>query len=272
MNMYKNIEYLLYSSHKILKLIYKIYYRNVIKIFGEEFVINNRRKCLIIYKGKIFPFRSYFLLNDINKEDKENKKFEILLLELEDASNKSYMFYECNSLVEFTKYELNINEIKNDTIKKENYLESDNTNKYKEFYQNDIDEETINKNDSNLSKETIKSITKGLNIIFKTKRKYYSYLKYMNHMFQECLSLVSLPDISEWNTKNVKDMSYVFYKCSSLIFLYGISEWNTNNVKDMTYMFGECSSLVTLPNISKWVTNNVNNMSFMFSRCSSLTV
>ena len=31
-------------------------------------------------------------MKDINKNDKENKKLEILLLELEDIKDKSYMF------------------------------------------------------------------------------------------------------------------------------------------------------------------------------------
>ena len=30
----------------------------------------------------------------------------------------------------------------------------------------------------------------------------------MKAMFYECKSLLSLPDISKWNTKNIKDMSF----------------------------------------------------------------
>ena len=32
-------------------------------------------------------------------------------------------------------------------------------------------------------------------------------------MFNECESLISLPDISQWNTSNVTDMSYMFDGC-----------------------------------------------------------
>ena len=84
MNMYRFIKYHFYSSHEIFKLIYKIDNENKIKIFGDEFVVNNGNKCSIIYKDNIIPLSSYFLFNDINKEDKINKKFEILLLEFED--------------------------------------------------------------------------------------------------------------------------------------------------------------------------------------------
>ena len=45
----------------------------------------------------------------------------------------------------------------------------------------------------------------------------------MSNMFKECSSLLSLPDISKWNTNNVIDMSYIFYGCSSLTFFIIIS-------------------------------------------------
>ena len=45
-------------------------------------------------------------------------------------------------------------------------------------------------------------------------------------------------------------MSYMFYKCNSLISLPDLSKWNTENVKDMTAMFCECNSLIDLPDIS----------------------
>ena len=66
----------------------------------------------------------------------------------------------------------------------------------------------------------------------------------MSYMFSDCSSLISLPNLSKWNTDNVIDMSSMFYNCSSLISLPDISKWNTNNVKDMTGMFYNCSSLI----------------------------
>ena len=39
----------------------------------------------------------------------------------------------------------------------------------------------------------------------------------MSNLFYECKSLVSLPDISKWNTVNVKAMDNMFYECNSLI-------------------------------------------------------
>ena len=56
-------------------------------------------------------------------------------------------------------------------------------------------------------------------------------------MFYNCKSLISLPDISKWNTNNVIDISEMFYNCSSLESLPDISKWNTNNVIDMSSLF-----------------------------------
>ena len=58
-------------------------------------------------------------------------------------------------------------------------------------------------------------------------------------------------------------MNYVFHFCRSLTIL-NLSNFNTKNVKNMSRMFYKCSSLTNL-NLSNFKTNNVNNMSYMFS-------
>ena len=59
----------------------------------------------------------------------------------------------------------------------------------------------------------------------------------MSYIFDNCNDLISLPDISEWNTSNIKDMSYMFSNCTSLNSFDGISKWNTKNNINMAYMF-----------------------------------
>ena len=108
------------------------------------------------------------------------------------------------------------------------------------------------------------------NNILEIKLKGINKITDMRFMFYECSSLISLPDISKWNTSNITYMNYMFYKCSSLIFLPDISKWNVSNVKNMNYMFYECSSLSFLPKISKWNVYNVKSMNYMFYGCSSL--
>ena len=38
----------------------------------------------------------------------------------------------------------------------------------------------------------------------------------MSAMFNGCKYLISLPDISKWNTNNIIDMDYMFNGCKSL--------------------------------------------------------
>ena len=39
----------------------------------------------------------------------------------------------------------------------------------------------------------------------------------MSNMFYRFQSLISLPDISEWNTSNVKDINRIFYGCINIL-------------------------------------------------------
>ena len=76
-------------------------------------------------------------------------------------------------------------------------------------------------------------------------------------MFSGCSSLLSLPDISNWNTNNSTDMRCMFNGCSSLSSLPYISKWNTNNVKDMNNMFYNCLNTI----FSKSIKTNLLNLS-----------
>ena len=63
-------------------------------------------------------------------------------------------------------------------------------------------------------------------------------------MFDECSSLIKLPDISKWNVDRNCIIFSLFYKCSSLIEIPDISNWKTDEITDMNSLFGQCSSLI----------------------------
>ena len=92
----------------------------------------------------------------------------------------------------------------------------------------------------------------------------------ISHMFEGCKNLENINELLLLNTHNVKDMSYMFYECISLESLNIIGRWDTNNVQNMSYMFYKCSSLKSLKYISKWKTGKTTNMSYLFAGCSSL--
>ena len=52
--------------------------------------------------------------------------------------------------------------------------------------------------------------------------------------------------------KNVTNMRRIFYNCKSLVSLPDITKWNTTNVTNISLKFYNCKSLVSLPDISKW--------------------
>jgi len=111
--------------------------------------------------------------------------------------------------------------------------------------------------------------------ILKIKLKEIKTITDFSHMFGDdinkgCRGLISLPDIDNWNTKNITNMSYMFYNCESLKELKDISKWNTSNVTDMSYMFSCCTSLKSFPDISKWDMHNLKNISYIFHFCTSL--
>ena len=62
-------------------------------------------------------------------------------------------------------------------------------------------------------------------------------------MLCECSSLSSLPDISKWNTSNIRDINYMFYKCSSLSSSPDMSKWNIN-FKKMSSMPSEFNKIL----------------------------
>ena len=52
-------------------------------------------------------------------------------------------------------------------------------------------------------------------------------------MFYECSSLIKIPDISKWNTSNLKSMNELFYNCTSLINVPDLSKWKIDKINDI---------------------------------------
>ena len=77
----------------------------------------------------------------------------------------------------------------------------------------------------------------------------YKTIHNMESLFANCTSLISLPDIDEWDMTNVKILRSIFFNCSSLTNLPDISKWNTKNIITMSGIFKGCTSLSSLPDI-----------------------
>ena len=208
-------------SPKRLKAKYNKY-ADRIRIFGATFVINNKNKCHLNYKGKDLELKEYIYITDLDLKQGEDE-FEIEL-ELHDyITDLSHMFDNCSSL-----RSVNDNLIFSGMeISKMNHL----------FY--------------NCTSLTELSFFLEWDV---------SNVTNMSYLFYNCSSLTSIPFISEFDTSNVLNMSYMFYKCSSLISL-DISNWNVSNVENMNYMFYNCSSLEAFTFILNWKFTNLKSSS-----------
>ena len=139
---------------------------------------------------------------------------------------------------------------------------NNNKNICKIIYDNEEHELT-----SHISKDKIKNIE---NDIFTIKLTGIENIINAKNMFYKCTSLIALPDICYWNTKNVTKMSCMFSRCSSLKSLPDISKWDIWNVTTLNCMFSRCVSLISLPDISNWNIKGITDLGYMFRGCSSL--
>ena len=255
------------------ELEYKASIKDEIKIFGKKFVDKNKDKCKIIYNLDKFDLNEYF---KIDNKDNQSYILKIQLTINKNITDLSCMFHECESLISikdisnldnsntislnksFSEYDSNYSLVKSN-------CSSETGNKG--FYDDSPTFSRIRSNTNTSDLTGINDIIHNDNIILK--QMFYNVTN-MSFMFYGCSSLISLPDISKWDTKNVIFMSSMFNGCSSLISLPDISKWDINDVNYISEMFCSCSSLITLPDISKWKTNNVIYMFSMFNGCSSL--
>ena len=178
------------------------------RIFGQEFIINNSKKCKIIYDKTEYDLKEYFKDVDIFYNNKD--PFSIKLKGINNITNMSFMFCGCISLSSLPDIQ--------------------NWN-------------TSNVNNMSYIFSGCKSLCSLPGISnWDTKN-----VNDMTSMFCGCISLSSLPDISKWNTKNVQYMIGMFYDCKSLLSLPNISKWDNSSIKDISLMFDGCNESLIIP-------------------------
>ena len=286
-------------------------YKNKTKIFDNKFVNKNKDKCKIIYKNIEYELKGYF--EDIDNNSKNKEEISVILRIDKNIRDISYMFSYCKDLL-LIRFIPNINNSENNTLILNDIDELDlsdddepNDEMYDEKEENGLykylEDELISSSISTVTNKDTTNVFLTNNVNVKGNLKvsleccdFYNITD-LSYMFNECESLISLPDISKWNTSNVTNMnnmfygckslislpdiskwniskvtniSYMLYLCKSLLSLSDISKWNTSNVKEMNNLLYGCESLISLPDISKWNTSNVSDMSYMFYGCKSL--
>ena len=240
-----------YIKYKILGKAEKI------RIFGDEFVKNNKENLKIIYENKELELDAFFDLSN----NKQKKNFlEIQLKIIKDITNLSYMFSGCKELISLPF----ITKINVDKVLDMSFLFSNCSSL---SFLPDLS----NWNTSNVS--NMASMFGGCILLSRLpdlSKWNTSNVKNMSKLFFGCSSLMTLPDLSKWDTSNVTNMNNMFQGCRSLSDLPDISNWNVSNVININSMFYGCQSISSIPNIAKWDTSKITDMSFMFYNCSKI--
>jgi len=286
------------SMNNIIEILINLIQKNKYSI---EFKDNN------ILHFKIEFEKSYFILDLLKQKYKKtinliNKIYKIQEI-YSNTRNELNELKNINKKIEKENKELNIvvKELKKqiETLNKEkvepkmkskqiNNQNKSDLNFIKSIYnitKKNISKETqiinYNKNTNNDSeiKQSCEIIINKEIFKFKTKHKFcygdFFLLKFnfknplidSSRLFFYCTTLQSI-DLSNFNTKKIKNMESMFSMCSSLISI-NLVNFNTENVTNMSYMFNECTSLQFL-DLSYFSTQNVNNMEYMFQTCSNL--
>jgi len=82
-------------------------------------------------------------------------------------------------------------------------------------------------------------------------------------------AIVSIGDVSNWNTSSVEDMAYMFTRCTKLKSL-DLSGWDVSNVTSMQQMFVSCLTLTSIGDTSGWVASKCQSVNWMFGDCEEL--
>ena len=262
-----------------------------IKLFGEDFVKNNKNILSLIINNKKSELVEKTYVNEkylevilvqksVNYDDEENKYIKNLSfmfnfcnfdyitinevkgrkkIDLSEVSDISYIFGNC----------VELKEIDVDFFKDMHKIEK------MEFLFSGCKKLTNISNIDHLNTSKISSMKRifndckmleNLNIsTFET-----GNVKYFEEMFKNCSSLMRLPSISDWDMKKAKSLEGMFKGCSNLNSLPDISEWDLRNVKNMKEMFSGCKNLREFPYFDEMEFTNLEKMDRMFYDCSSL--
>ena len=213
-------------------------YKNKTKIFDNKFVNKNKDKCKIIYKNIEYELKGYF--EDIDNNSKNKEEISVILRIDKNIRDISYMFSYCKDLL-LIRFISNNNNSKNNTLILNDIGEFDLSN---EDNQND---EIFNKKEENNLYKYLEDqlISSSISTITNKDTTNFNLTNNINNKKNLKVSLEC------YNFDNITDLSYMFNECESLISLPDISNLNTSNVTNMNNMFYGCKSLISLPDISK---------------------
>ena len=175
-----------------------------IRLFGDKFVLNNKDNCFLLIEGQKYELTEFY---NLTNKQKQNKTFEIKLIETKPITNMYRLFYLCHNLIyvpDFDKWDM----------------------KYVTDLRSIFNGCIALKSLPDISKWNTKNVTE------------------IKNMFFDCYELKAIPDISKWDVKNVTEMSFMFFNCKSLNSLPDLSKWVLNKQVIKEKMFDGCDKKI----------------------------
>ena len=206
----------------ILKLKYKPVKGNKerVRIFGKNFVKNNRNKLKVKYKGKKYKIKKF--INDIDENYNNEDEIELELIGINNTSNYSEMFCECKFIRTVNNKNINISKVKSNKNSSNNNsqifhtTEEDNKNSPSVNSAEIIFDNQPKQSDREPNLQLLKilesniSNDKSINSILSNNNSSESLFD-VRSMLYDCKLIESLSDNSKWNTENVINMYRMFY-------------------------------------------------------------
>jgi len=166
------------------------------KIFGDEFVENNKNKCKMLIDNKEYEITEEYNAKNYNN----NNILKIKLIGIDNITDMSNMFDGCSSLLslpDISKW--NANNVTNMSYM---FCRCSSLSSLPDI--------------SNLYTDNVTNMSymfcgcKSLLSLPDISKWNTNNVTNMCSMFHYCYLLSSLPDISKWDTNNVTNMSYMF--------------------------------------------------------------
>ena len=239
-----------------------------IRLFGRQFVNNNKDKLSIIIDDSI----EY--IKDSHQFNPDKKSVEIYLTNKNNDYNNNYnnsfnlshLFEKCDSLYEI---EFDIKDYKFEEDLSYLFDGCKSLQEIPDCISDWINLKYIKINSGHIDISYMFHDCSCLKKLPDISKWNLSFVSNMEGLFEGCKHLISLPDISNWDTRDVSNMSYMFSRLN-LKNIPDISKWNTKCLDNLSHMFSDCPELTSIPDLSKWNTNNIEDISGMFENCSSL--
>ena len=251
--------------------------KELINIFGEEFVKNNKNKCNIIIDNSIdseLRTKFYFELKGehtitliINEEDVNfNGLFDF---KINIGLVNSFVPTDDKNILEFFKS-------KNRVIDASS-LEDLDTSKFISLSHMFTGCANI-KNFYFLKNWNVSKCTDFSGLFFGCSFTKIDFLEKWDvgkatnflDMFKYCINLNDLKYIKNWNVENAEIFKTMFDRCYSLTDVNALQNWNMGKAKDISWMFTWCNKLTTIDSLYKWKLNDTVIKTGIIQGCRSL--